>query len=107
MVFIIALAGIAGFFFYDPLFYMAGIVALFLWIIGYVMGSYRFDSRLRGSSYASTMTISRILTMFVIAGILFFFFRWNGIAWFGIVFGILVPTKRKFSYEKTDSTIQS
>lgn len=103
MILILALAGLAGFFFYDPLFYIGGFAALIIWVIRYVMRSRKplsYGVEVNNGPAPSTMMISSLLTMVILAGILYFFFKWNGVAWMGIVFGILIP-KVKYSYEKT------
>jgi hypothetical protein len=101
---ILALLGIAGFFLSEQLFYIAGIAALLLWILRNALRSFRFYTSLENGPSPSTMLISSILTMMIIAGILYFFFKWDGVAWLGIVFGLLVPTKNK--HQKTNTSIQ-
>jgi hypothetical protein len=90
MLFIFAAASLTGYFFYTPLFIWGGGITFLLWVFKYI-------KRQSGS-----MAIGAGLMFLIIGGVLYFFFEWNGLAWAGVVLGIL-NSKVGYSWENQKS----
>jgi hypothetical protein len=103
MLFILAAASLAGYFFYTPLFIWGGGITFLLWVLKYIFRKEPYfpgmDMDEETVKYrAVSRSISGFVMFLIVGGALYFFFEWNGLAWAGIVLGIL-NSKVGYSWE--------